>query len=208
MSDILAELAQKMNDWITEYISSYMENNFSFLLTLIDGSYIFIQWNNYNSGTLKLKLTGNFSNNNFPFVSDYENINQYGYVSLDHNAPNCYLYSMAIVNGSDVNVYTPLPNYDRNSLYFHWSISNDLNIYVCEVNRIGDSTEHKYMREYELNNMKTFKINTFEYGYINEEEEAMIEEGTTKINFWFTNDGVTKLHILLDEILIEYVMYI
>jgi hypothetical protein len=64
------------------------------------------------------------------------------------------------------------------------------------------------MREYELNNMKTFGINTLEYGYINEEEETVIEEGTTKIKFWFTNDGVTKLHFWLDEILIEYVMYI
>jgi hypothetical protein len=104
-----------------------MENNFSFLLTLIDDSYILIQWNNYNSGTFKLKLVGNFANNNFTFLSDYENIDQYGYVSLDHNAPNCYLYPVGIVNGSDVNVYTPLHNYDLSSLYFHWSISNDIN---------------------------------------------------------------------------------
>jgi hypothetical protein len=73
---------------------------------------------------------------------------------------------------------------------------------------IGDVSLHKYMREYELNNMKTFNINTFEYGYINEEEEALIEEGTTKIKFWFINDGSSKLHLWLDEILIEYVMYV
>jgi hypothetical protein len=72
--------------------------------------------------------------------------------------------------------------------------------------------EHKKMREYDLNNMKTFKINTMKYGYIEineeEEEKAMIEEGMSKINFWSTNNGDTKLHIWLDEILIEYVMYI
>jgi hypothetical protein len=96
-------------------------------------------------------------------------------------------------------------------LYFHWSISEDINNYVCEVYVIGDDSEHKYMREYELYNMKTFNINTLEYEYISnneeEEEEIITVEGTEKINFWFTNDGVTKLHIWLDEILIEYVMY-
>jgi hypothetical protein len=208
MDDILAELTQKMNAWITDYISPYLNNNFSFLLTLIDDSIILIQGINYNSGTFKLKLMGNFSNTNFSFISDYENIDENGYVTLNNSTPNFYLYPGAIINGSDVNYYTPLPNYDLSSLYFHWSISNDINNYVCEVNRIGDRTKHKYMREYELNNMKICKINTFEYGYINEEKEAMIEEGTTQINFWFTNDGVTKLHIWLDEILIEYVMYI
>jgi hypothetical protein len=175
---------------------------------LIDNTYVLIQWNNYNSGAFKLKLVGNFANKYFSFQpADYENIDQYGYVTLNNSTPNVLLYPAA-VDGSDVNIYTPLPNYDLSSLYFHWDISNDINNYVCEVNRIGDSTEHKYMREYELNNMKTFKINTLEYGYINEEEEAVIEEGTTKIKFWFTNDGVTKLHIWLAEILIENVMYI
>jgi hypothetical protein len=118
MQGILAELTQKMNDWITEYISQYFENNFSFLLTLIDDSYIFIQWNNYNSGTFKLKLTDNFGNNNFTFVSDYENIDDYDYVSLINSASNCYLYPMPIINGSNVNVYTPFPKYDLSKLYF------------------------------------------------------------------------------------------
>jgi hypothetical protein len=180
IQDILAELTQKMNAWITENISSFFENNFNFSLTLIDESYIMIQWNNYNSGTFKLKLVGSFANTFFSFQpSDYENIDENGYVTLNNSMPNVYLYPAA-VDGSDVNVYTPLPNYDLNSFYFHWSISNDINNYVCEVNMDG---KHKYMREYELNNMKTFKINTLEYGYINEEEEALIEEGTTQINF-------------------------
>jgi hypothetical protein len=196
MQDILAELSQKMNTWITENISPFFQNNFSFSLTLIDESYIMIQWNNYNSGTFKLKLVGNFSNTYFSFQSsDYENIDENGYVTLNNSTPNVVLYPAA-VDGSDVNVYTPLPNYDLRSLYFHWDISNDINNYICEVNMIG---EHKYMREYELNNMKTFKINTMKYGYIEineeEEEKAVIEEGTTKIKFWFTYDGVTKLHI-------------
>jgi hypothetical protein len=152
-----------------------------------------------------LKLIGKFANNYFRFQSDYENIDQYGYATLNNSTPNFYLYPMAIVNSSDINVYTPLRNYDLSSLYFHWDIYNDINNYVCEVNMIG---ENKYMREYELNNMKTFKINTLEYCYVitneEKEEEDEIEEGTAKINFRFTIDGIPKLHIWLDE---EYVIY-
>jgi hypothetical protein len=94
-----------------------------------------------------LKLTGNFANNHATFVSDYETIEDDGYDSLTNSAPNCYLYPMAIVNGSDVNVYIPLPNYDLSSLYFHWDISNVLNNYVCEVNMIG---ENKYNNIYSI----------------------------------------------------------
>jgi hypothetical protein len=140
IDDILAELTQKMNAWITEYISAYFENNFSFSLTLIDESYIMIQWNNYNSGTFKIKLYGDFANKYFSFQpADYENIDSYEYVTLNNSMPNVYLYPAA-VDGSDVNVYTPLPNYELTSLYFHWSISNDINNYICEVNMIA---EHK-----------------------------------------------------------------
>jgi hypothetical protein len=74
-----------------------------------------MQWNNYNSGTFKLKLVGNFANKYFSFQpADYENIDQYGYVTLNKSTPNVLLYPAA-ADGSDVNVYTPLPNYDLSS---------------------------------------------------------------------------------------------
>jgi hypothetical protein len=42
---------------------------------------------------------------------------------------------------------------------------------------------------------------------VNEKEDENINLGTMKINFWFTNDGITKIHILLRKLLIEYSMF-
>jgi hypothetical protein len=73
-----------------------------------------------------------------------------------------------------------------------------------------------------MNNVTSYKIerikydngeigNIFKFGGINnisvEEENENINLGTTKINFWFTNDVITKIHIWSRKLLIEYAMF-
>jgi hypothetical protein len=66
-----------------------------------------------------MKLVGKFANTYFSFLSDSENIDQYGYVTLTQNAHDFNLYQAAIFNGSDMSYYTSLANYDLSSLYLH-----------------------------------------------------------------------------------------
>jgi hypothetical protein len=42
---------------------------------------------------------------------------------------------------------------------------------------------------------------------LKEEEDENINLGTTKINFWFTNDGITKIYIWLRKLLIDYEIF-
>jgi hypothetical protein len=79
-----------------------------------------------------------------------------------------------------------------------------------------------------MDNIKSYKIDSIKYNNnggglgnifktinfgnnISIEEDGEDDENinliTTKINFWFTNDGTSKIHIWLRKLLIEYAMF-
>jgi hypothetical protein len=78
-----------------------------------------------------------------------------------------------------------------------------------------------------MDNVKSYKIESIKYGNddtvnifkfgvginginnisVEEDVDENINLGTTKINFWFTTDGLTKIHVWLRTLLIEYAMF-
>jgi hypothetical protein len=78
------------------------------------------------------------------------------------------------------------------SVYFHWDILESDN-YVCEMENVMTNNKSGIvlMKEYELNDVKLFKLN----------------EGNQHCKFWFINDGMNIIPMWFKRLLIEYVMF-
>jgi hypothetical protein len=201
----------QINDWLRNNIPGNLGN--SFTVSIQDEIYWQFHWDNYlGIDYFRFYLDGDYTKTHFTIINDNES-NTADYVVIDSGHIKCLLAPFIYNTGTgDYDLVEFLPTYDFANIYFHWDISRDVNNYVCEVDRIKEA---EYSKEYEMDNVKSYRIDSIKYGNdtrvifkfgvgnnginntitVEEDVDENINLGTAKINFWFTNDGTTKIHV-------------
>jgi hypothetical protein len=188
ISDIAYIIAARLNDFLA---SKGKPNRFKASISYGNG--MCVEWYNVSESPddyFELRLNNEYTIEYFGLDGGLDSINSNAKV-INKNNTGIYLVTQG--NYKDIhNSYRPLDNYDLSSLYFHWDIIESDN-YVCEVENVVMNSElgGVKMKEYGLNDMKSFRLN----------------EGTQHCKIWFKNDGINIIPIWFKRLLVEYVMF-